>query len=111
MKSSNPWVPQPVTIQTIRNRTSAEHDIITHEPNPNSTLAYVAAHRHVKNACNFRKGVAEFSDMLRPTAMNINVDHEAALKQNPGVFKRKDGIFTHLYDAAARFGEDKVFKA
>ncbi len=71
----------------------------------------MATHRHVKNVNNFRKGVAEFSDMLRPTAMNVNVDHRAALQMNPGVFKRRDGMFTHLYDAAARFGEDKVFKA
>ena len=69
------------------------------------------ANRNVKNAVNFRKGVAEFSDIQRPTALNRNIDHEAALKINPQVFRRKDGIFTHLYDAAARFGEDKVFKA
>ena len=109
--TSNPWEPQPVFIQTIRNRTSPSHDILNHLPNPNSTSSYVESNRHVKNTVNFRKGVAEFSDVQRPTAVNINVDHVAALKENPNVFKRKDGIFTHLYDAAARFGEAKVFKA
>jgi hypothetical protein len=39
------------------------------------------------------------------------VDHEKAIGMNPQVFKRKDGIFTHLYNSAARFGEDKPFKA
>ena len=43
--------------------------------------------------------------------MNPNPDFLGAYKENPNVFKRKDGVFSHLYDAAHRFGEDKPFKA
>ena len=57
------------------------------------------------------RGISEFNDLARSTAFNSNVDHINALSQNAGVFKRKDGIFTHLYNSAARFGENKPFKA
>lgn len=40
-----------------------------------------------------------------------NPDHVKALDENKHVFKRYNGIFTHLYNAAARFGETEVFKA
>ena len=33
------------------------------------------------------------------------------MKSNPRVFSRKDGMFTHLYNSAHRFGEDKPFKS
>lgn len=69
------------------------------------------ANRGNKNVASLRKGVAEYTDLQRPTALNKNVDHEKAIGMNPQVFKRKDGIFTHLYNSAARFGEDKPFKA
>ena len=59
---------------------------------------------------NKRKGIAEFGDIQRPTAININPDHRSALTENPFVFKRSNGQFTHLYDSAARFGESKVFR-
>jgi hypothetical protein len=36
---------------------------------------------------------------------NRNPDHMAAMEKNEGTFKRQNGIFTHLYNAAARFGE------
>ena len=58
-----------------------------------------------------QKGIAEIDDLKRLTATNRNVDHIAAMTGNERVFSRKDGIFTHLYNSAARFGEDKPFKA
>ena len=57
------------------------------------------------------KGIGEIDDLKRSTAINRNVDHVGAMSGNQNVFARKDGIFTHLYNSAARFGEDKPFKA
>ena len=51
------------------------------------------------------KGVAEFSDLKHPYAANKNADHVRALAQDNGTFKRKEGIFTDVYNSAARFGE------
>jgi hypothetical protein len=53
---------------------------------------------------NKKKGIGEFGDKQRPTAMNPNLDHLNAYKDDPSVFKKKEGIFSHLYDAAHRFG-------
>ena len=44
------------------------------------------------------------------TKANKNMDLNNALNKDEGVFKRHNGIFTHLYNAAARFGETEVFK-
>lgn len=57
------------------------------------------------------KGIAEIDDLKRLTSINKNVDHIGAMTNHERVFARKDGIFTHLYNSAARFGEDKPFKA
>jgi len=48
---------------------------------------------------------------MGPNSKNRNPDHMSAIESNPGVFKKQNGIFTHLYNAAARFGETEVFKA
>ena len=42
---------------------------------------------------------------------NENPDFLGALKDNPYEFRRKNGVFSNMYDAAKRFGESKVFKA
>lgn len=43
--------------------------------------------------------------------MNPNPDYLAAVKDNSYEFRRKNGVFSNMYDAAKRFGESKVFKA
>ena len=58
-----------------------------------------------------KKGIGEYTDLMRPTAKNPNPDFLKAYNENPNIFKLKDGPFSHLYDAAHRFGEDKPFKA
>ena len=60
---------------------------------------------------NRKKGVTEFADLANLSNINPNLDHLKAINDDPYVFRRKNGMFTNLYDAAARFGEDKVFKA
>ena len=58
-----------------------------------------------------KKGIGEYGDLMRPTALNPNHDHLNAFKEDPNIFKRKNGVFTYLYDSAHRFGESKPFKA
>ena len=65
----------------------------------------------MQNKPNRRKGLSEYYDMKRLTYSNPNKDHQAAISQNEGLFKRKNGQFTNLYNSAARFGESKPFKA
>ena len=85
------------------------HNIISHEPN-DYTPAISYTERLSKSFAR-SKGIAEIDDLKRITAVNKNVDHVKAIKEADRVFARKDGIFTHLYNSAARFGENKPFKA
>tara|TARA_B110000285_G_C14548590_1_gene348158 strand:- start:118 stop:381 length:264 start_codon:yes stop_codon:yes gene_type:complete len=64
-----------------------------------------------KSVYNIKKGVTEIRNLSGPNAINRNADHVAAVGENDNVFKRQNGIFTHLYNAAHRFGENKVFRA
>mmetsp|Transcript_3644 Transcript_3644/g.3589 ORF Transcript_3644/g.3589 Transcript_3644/m.3589 type:complete len:120 (+) Transcript_3644:414-773(+) len=107
--SKHPWVPYSGQLQTINNRSSVGHNIISHTPNTYSSAIIVGLHDTKMN--NLKKGIGEFGDIQRPTANNKNYEHNAAFESNGSVFKRRDGAFTHLYDAAHRFGEDKPFKA
>ncbi len=108
--SKNGWVPfAPENSKSINNRSSVKHNIISHENNtfsPSLNLGVLD-----KQVLNMKKGIGEFGDMQRPTAVNINNVHRSAIHQDPHIFKRKDGIFSHLYDAAHRFGESKPFQA
>ena len=95
--------------KTLNNRSSVPHNIISHEPNkhsPGVTLGLLD-----KRVTNMKKGIGEIGDLARPTALNPNNAYLKAYNENPNTFKLKDGIFSHLYDAAHRFGEDKPFKA
>ena len=109
-RSTNGWGPRRVAARTLNNRNSVRHNIITHEEN---TLCPVLAQPEKLSVtlAGRARGISEFNDLARSTALNANPDHSRALSKDAGVFKRKDGIFTHLYNSAARFGEDKPFKA
>ena len=93
---------------TINNRSSAEHNIITNEENVHSGALKQSL--RLQQSHNRLKGVAEVREMLHISKTNANEDHKKAFEGNQRVFARKDGIFTHVYNSAARFGEDKVFK-
>ena len=108
-RTNHPWVPKEVVIQTLNNRNSVTHNIISHQENSRTGALEYTQMRDAK--VNRAKGLGEFNDMKRLTAINTNKDHVQAMGVNQSVFKRKDGIFTHLYNSAARFGEDKPFKA
>lgn len=41
---------------------------------------------------------------MHPSAENQNESFRNAFKDNPHLFTRKTGIFTHMYEAAARHG-------
>ena len=105
--STNPWAPIPVQGKPINNRSGVHHDIITHKPNKYGHVIEQCVFD--KNVNNKKKGITEIRDLARLTAVNTNVDHLKAYVNNANVFKRKDGANTHLYNAAARFGQDKPF--
>lgn len=91
------------------NRSSMKNNIITGEPNVFS--GYVKPKLLDQQVFNRKKGITEIKDLSGANAKNRNPDYGKAWEENNQVFKRKNGIFTHLYNAAARFGETEVFKA
>lgn len=102
--SNYPWLPYAGELRTINNRSSVAHNIISHAPNNHS--AGLIAGLLDKQINNMKKGIGEFGDMQRPTAINKNIDHNKAYEENPTVFRQRNGAFAHLYDAAHRFGDD-----
>ena len=103
-RSDNGWAPGDA--KTLNNRSSITTNIISHEP--------IAGARNIslldKKVTNMKKGIAEFLDLNRVTAINENGMFRLSLQEKPTQFRRKNGVFTHLYDSAHRFGQDKPFK-
>jgi hypothetical protein len=88
--------------QTVNNRSSVKHDIINFQTNPRAGIKIL--NTLDTKITNRKKGLAEFTDKTRVTALKINQDHLNAYNENPKVFHRKTGIFSHMYDASARNG-------
>lgn len=93
--------------KTLMNRSSLKTNIITGEENPYS--GQMKPKIMDVSVFNRKKGISEFKDLMKGNC--VNPDHQKAFQDNKHVFKRYNGIFTHLYNAAARFGETEVFKA
>lgn len=96
VESKEGWSPL-VQKSTASNRLSTPYNPITFEP-----ITY-AQSTHVVDAKR-QKGVTEFSDLQNPYADRPNQVYRQALTQDPSVFRRKTGIFSHMYDAAAAQG-------
>ena len=105
-QSTQPWVPRPTDSKSLNNRSSVAHNIVSHEDNKFSAPMIVGILD--KKVTNRKKGIVEIVDLNHLMARNTNPDYMKNF--NPHQFKRKNGVFSHLYDAAHRFGEDKPFK-
>jgi hypothetical protein len=89
--------------KTLGNRSSMKYNIVHGGENVYS--AEMKPGLLDQQIFNRKKGVTEFRDLMGAGKANRNPDHMAAMEKNEGTFKRQNGIFTHLYNAAARFGE------
>ena len=107
--SSRASILSAIGAKTLNNRSSVKHNIITGEPNVYSQN--IVPGLLDKQVCNRKQGITQHRDLAGPNSVNRNGDYMAAWDKSNNVFKRQNGIFTHLYNAAARFGESEVFKA
>ena len=87
---------------SMNNWSSVPHNIITHVDNKTSPIIEMGLLDH--KVTNRKKGITEYADLSRVTALRNNEGHGDAFGGNAHIFKRKTGIFTHMYDAAARHG-------
>jgi hypothetical protein len=92
------WV-APRAKFTTSNCQSTNYNIINFEENPQAVI------RKATNLNAGRsKGITQFADLNRPYNPNFNSEYSHVLSQDGRVFYRKTGIFSHMYDAAARHG-------
>lgn len=87
---------------TVNNRSSVTHNIISHQDNKMSGIVDFGTLSTKIN--NRKKGITEYADLSRVTALRSNESHGEAFGKNTNIFRRKTGIFTHMYDAAGRHG-------
>ena len=92
------WV-APRAKFTTSNCQSTGYNIINFNENPHAVI------RKTTNIQAGRsKGITQFADLNRPYNPNFNNEYAQVVQEDPIVFYRKTGIFSHMYDAAARHG-------
>ena len=100
--SESYWVPQVQQRATMSNRSSVEYDIINNHNNETTGVVNVGILDKALN--NKKKGVAEFSDYLKPFNYNPNKRYLKCYDDNNNRFHFYKGVFSELYDSAARNG-------
>ena len=100
--SDSYWVPQIQRRATMSNRSSVEYDIINNFNNPVSGVVNFGIMDRALN--NKKKGVAEFSDYLKPFNSNPNKRYLKSYDNNNNRFHFYKGVFSELYDSAAKNG-------
>jgi hypothetical protein len=100
--SDSYWVPKIQDKATMSNRSSVEYNIINNQENPLTGVVNVGILDKAVN--NKKKGVAEFSDYLKPFNYNPNKRYLKYYDKNNDRFLYYKGVFSELYDSAARNG-------
>ena len=54
---------------------------------------------------NKSKGMSEIKELLKPQRLKWNAKYNKIYKCNVDAFKKKDGVFTKMYDTAIRNGK------
>ena len=100
--SDSYWVPKIQNKTTMSNKSSVGYDIIT---NNDSIYAKADGFGILDKASNNKKkGVAEFSDYLKPFNYNPNKRYLKCFEDNHNRFRYYKGVFSELYDSAAKNG-------
>ena len=100
--SESYWVPQIQNKATMSNRSSVGYDIITNKDVLSANTDGFGILDKASN--NKKKGVAEFSDYLKPFNYNPNKRYLKNYEENNNRFRFYKGVFSELYDSAAKNG-------
>ena len=100
--SDSYWVPKVQEKASMSNRSSVEYNIINNFDNPLTGVINVGILDKAVN--NKKKGVAEFSDYLKPFNINPNKRYLKSYEKNNNRFHFYKGVFSELYDSAAKNG-------
>ena len=100
--SDSYWVPQIQNKATMSNRSSVGYNIINNRDIISANTDGFGILDKASN--NKKKGVAEFSDYLKPFNYNPNKRYLKCYEENNNRFKFYKGVFSELYDSAAKNG-------
>ena len=100
--SDSYWVPQIQNKATMSNRSSVGYNIINNKDIISASTDGFGILDKTSN--NKKKGVAEFSDYLKPFNYNPNKRYLKCFDENNNRFKFYKGVFSDLYDSAAKNG-------
>jgi hypothetical protein len=92
------WAPRTYS-NAFSNCQSVGYNPITFEANP-----HIVTRKTTNIDARRMKGITEFSDKQHGFSENTNPAHGEALREDPRGFYRRTGIFSHMYDASARYG-------
>ncbi len=99
--SKDGWMPKN-QLKTVCNKSSVPYNIIAHSRDVYSGCEMVGVlDRKVTNR---KKGVVEFSDLTRVSALKMNEQYNSMYEADSTMFRKKTGMFTFMYDAAVRNG-------
>ena len=96
------WEPKTLTERSANGCSSQSYDIITGDPNKYSPQISKSALSNKKYGR--VNNITGIRDLLHGSKSNSSKAYDSAFRSNPNVFARKDGIFTSVYDQAARHG-------
>ena len=57
-----------------------------------------------KKLYNMKKGIAYISELTKLNAPNYDPIFKSEFKQNPEIFRKCNGVFSHIYDRAHKNG-------
>lgn len=98
LDARNGWAPHTSKTSLVNNL-STNYNIITlqeTQSRPFKQISSIDARRS--------KGLAEYSDLAKNTNTKFNPEFARTISEDPKHFYRKTGIFSNMYDAAARHG-------
>jgi len=99
--TKNSWEPERSEL-SMANNSSLSYNIINHEPNKHFLRPSAF---NIMKKVNYKKlGVGHYADINHPFYPNFNNEFHKAFEENKNIFKAYKGIFSKMYDDAARNG-------
>ena len=100
--SESYWVPKINNGLAVANQSSVKYNIINNMNNIENVN--IDLNNNDKNINHKKKGIAEFSDYLKPYSYNPNMKYLDMYEKNKNRFQRYKGVFSELYDSCSRNG-------
>ena len=95
----NEWKPK-INKSSVMNYSYVDYNIVSHGKNP----FYEKPKLLDKTIYNKQKGLGNFQEEKSPYSNHICNEYLNVFKSNPNIFKKYNGIFSHIYDVSHRDG-------